>query len=407
MGMNRNFRWVMLALMLMACVGMVLPVSAYTYIGNATHDGAVTMGVPSDPNSNYTWNALANGVGTSVGNSPESDSNINVKSNSSTSWSSNINSIITFDRSSIPAGSTITAVSVGVFGYYKSNILGTPYPALLIINATPTNYDSYVAGDYASTGFVELAPALPYSSFSTTGWNNFTFNAAGINMVNSTNGKFAIMFTQSNRTLNISPHATGGSQFEQMDWRPLGYSNNKPQITITYTNANVNGWNWSFGDNTTSTDQNPQHTYTTPGTYTVSLNATGPATVTAAFTTNTSSGTAPLTVQFTDGTTFGAGATVSNTTTRTITVTSPVTAPVAMFGPWPYIVGISPYAIILTDTSTNTPTSCLISWGDSAFWQNCYPSLVHSYVIPGVYPINMSVSNAAGTSYNQSVAFIY
>lgn len=33
-------------------------------------------------------------------------------------------------------------------------------------------------------------------------------------------------------------------------------------------------WQWDFGDGGTSTDENPLHTYTTPGTYTVSLTAT-------------------------------------------------------------------------------------------------------------------------------------
>ncbi|MEM6263235.1 MAG: PKD domain-containing protein, partial [Bacteroidota bacterium] len=35
--------------------------------------------------------------------------------------------------------------------------------------------------------------------------------------------------------------------------------------------APVTNWQWDFGDGTTSTAQNPGHTYTTPGTYTISL----------------------------------------------------------------------------------------------------------------------------------------
>lgn len=42
---------------------------------------------------------------------------------------------------------------------------------------------------------------------------------------------------------------------------------------VTFTNTGTNGetWMWDFGDGTTSTDQNPAHTYSTLGTYTVAL----------------------------------------------------------------------------------------------------------------------------------------
>ena len=45
---------------------------------------------------------------------------------------------------------------------------------------------------------------------------------------------------------------------------------------VQFTDASTalpNSWLWDFGDLTTSTDQDPLHTYTTPGTYTVTLTA--------------------------------------------------------------------------------------------------------------------------------------
>jgi len=51
-------------------------------------------------------------------------------------------------------------------------------------------------------------------------------------------------------------------------------------LTVTFTATNTGGavatWLWDFGDNTTSTEQNPTHEYTGDGTYTVTLTATGP-----------------------------------------------------------------------------------------------------------------------------------
>jgi len=48
-------------------------------------------------------------------------------------------------------------------------------------------------------------------------------------------------------------------------------------LTVTFTDqstGNPTAWSWNFGDNGTSTVQNPVHTYTAAGTYTVTLTAT-------------------------------------------------------------------------------------------------------------------------------------
>ncbi|MCZ6714899.1 MAG: FAD-dependent oxidoreductase, partial [Deltaproteobacteria bacterium] len=48
-------------------------------------------------------------------------------------------------------------------------------------------------------------------------------------------------------------------------------------LNVTFSDLSApsaTGWSWNFGDTGTSSDQNPVHPYTTPGTYTVSLTAT-------------------------------------------------------------------------------------------------------------------------------------
>jgi hypothetical protein len=42
-------------------------------------------------------------------------------------------------------------------------------------------------------------------------------------------------------------------------------------VTFTGSGTGVTSWDWDFGDSNTSTQQNPSHTYTTPGVYTVTL----------------------------------------------------------------------------------------------------------------------------------------
>jgi PKD repeat protein len=50
-------------------------------------------------------------------------------------------------------------------------------------------------------------------------------------------------------------------------------------LTVQFTDLSTGGptsWLWTFGDGNTSTAQNPQHTYTTAGTHTVTLTASHP-----------------------------------------------------------------------------------------------------------------------------------
>jgi len=132
-------------------------------------------------------------------------------------------------------------------------------------------------------------------------------------------------------------------------------------IFIDESTGDITSWSWDFGDGGTSTEQNPGHQYTTMGTYTVTLTVTGPGgsdeetktdhiTVTpaavvpvAAFSSGVQTGTAPLTVQFTDESIgdisgwswdFGDGGTSAEqnpshqyTTVGTYTVTLTVTGP--------------------------------------------------------------------------------
>lgn len=50
-------------------------------------------------------------------------------------------------------------------------------------------------------------------------------------------------------------------------------------LTVSFTDkstGDIDTWQWDFGDGTTSTEQNPTHSYATAGDYTVKLTVTGP-----------------------------------------------------------------------------------------------------------------------------------
>jgi PKD repeat protein len=136
---------------------------------------------------------------------------------------------------------------------------------------------------------------------------------------------------------------------------------------VTFTDLSTNtptSWNWTFGDGGTSTEQNPVHTYTTAGTYTVALavaNNDGSDTETKdAYIIVNSSNSAPVAEFEADVTSISVGGTVS-----------------------------------FTDLSTNSPTSWNWNFGDNQIATLQNPT--HTYSTAGVYTITLEVSNANGT----------
>ena len=97
------------------------------------------------------------------------------------------------------------------------------------------------------------------------------------------------------------------------------FTTNLLEANFNNTSDNYTSSSWDFGDGTTSSADNPLHSYDAPGTYTVILtvsNACGSAADTqdvviiippvADFSVDTTAGCAPLTVQFSDESTNGA-----------------------------------------------------------------------------------------------------
>ncbi|MBU0982367.1 MAG: PKD domain-containing protein [candidate division Zixibacteria bacterium] len=231
-------------------------------------------------------------------------------------------------------------------------------------------------------------------------------------------------------------------------------------LTVAFTDAStgsITSWAWTFGDGGTSTAQNPGHTYTSAGTYNVSLTVTGPGgsdaetktgyiTVnpcvapTAGFTGSPTSGDYPLNVTFSNSSTgatsyawtFGDGGTSTATNpnhtytaagtytvvltatnscgndvfTRTnyITVTTPPCyAPVAAFVGSPTS-GDFPLTVNFTDNSTNSPTSWSWTFGDGGTSTAQNPS--HTYTAAGTYTVTLTATNACGSDGETKTGYI-
>jgi len=221
-------------------------------------------------------------------------------------------------------------------------------------------------------------------------------------------------------------------------------------LTVQFTDLSTNYpyiWSWNFGDGSIVTginQANPVHVYNTPGVYNVTLYAlnsdgvgekitkssyiTVVETPVAHFTATPMSGPAPLFVQFTDTSDgnpyrwawkFGDGQisdqknpyflyknpglyqvelTVynkagSDTATKTIEVL--VSPPDAEFTA-NRTAGDSPLTVSFTDLSTGAPTNWSWKFGDSGNSTEQNP--VYVFSSPGTYGVQLTASNAAGTS---------
>ena len=100
---------------------------------------------------------------------------------------------------------------------------------------------------------------------------------------------------------NLVPGDTNGILDVFVRWLETGFSGNpnrgKLPLEVRSTDlsdGSPTSWAWDFGDGAAASEQNPLHTYTSPGRYTVSLTASGPGG------TETTSKTNYISVSFTD-----------------------------------------------------------------------------------------------------------
>ncbi|MEW5766794.1 MAG: PKD domain-containing protein [bacterium] len=143
--------------------------------------------------------------------------------------------------------------------------------------------------------------------------------------------------------------------------------------TVSFTEAStgtITSWLWNFGDGQTSSDSNPLHTYTTLGTYSVSLKVTGPCG------SNTETKTNYITVAALPAADF------------TVSSTSPCVGS----------------ALTFTDTSTGSIISWWWNFGDGQTISDSNP--LHTYTTPGTYSVSLNVTGPCGSDTQTKTNYI-
>lgn len=187
--------------------------------------------------------------------------------------------------------------------------------------------------------------------------------------------------------------------FDAVTWEPTGAGSGVRTIALCYppeadfsgtptsiftgqsvsftdlSSQNPTSWSWDFGDGNNSTQQNPSHTYTAPGVYTVSLTASNA-----------------------DG---------SGTETKVdyITVVNP-TAPTADFSGTPTTVTVGG-SVDFTDLSTGVPSGW--NWtftGGTPSTSTAQNPTGITYNATGLYQVSLTATNAYGNDTETKTAYI-
>lgn len=148
-------------------------------------------------------------------------------------------------------------------------------------------------------------------------------------------------------------------------------------LTVSFSSEQSLGtptsWYWQFGDGTNNTTQNPDHTYTVPGIYTVTLREMN----------NQTGG-------------YGIWNKYITVTDGAVPEPTPTLVPgeiAVQFSAYP-TQGTNPVLVEFTDLSTGNPTSWNWDFGDGSHSTLQNPS--HLYTTPGTYSVTLSARNSNG-----------
>ena len=238
------------------------------------------------------------------------------------------------------------------FGWSGNNFSLTNGSVTVLCGGSGSNWAS--TDSLLNVDFQELAGPSATTFFWDFGDGN-TSTQPNPNHVYANPGQYTVCLTVTDscgtdstcQTINVcpTPSSTFSSQGNLLNYNFAADSN-----------STATSWLWDFGDGNTSTQQNPNHAYAQPGTYTVCLTSTN--------------------------------ACGTDSSCTTVTVVCPV--PQAAFSE-----SSNELSYTFSDQSANAPTSWLWDFGDGNVSTMQNP--MHTYAAPGTYNVCLTVTSSCGT----------
>ncbi len=157
--------------------------------------------------------------------------------------------ILLFDTSTLPDTAIVSAATLSLYGDYKDDGLSIT-PNINIYTSTPAFSTSLASSDYSQLGSTAQSTAIAYSSYSATGYNDFSLNdmtqisKTGVSKYGARNANYDVAETPPSWT-------SGTATLEAyMAEQGAGY---KPKLVVTYTTDTCTyssgDWNIAASDN--------------------------------------------------------------------------------------------------------------------------------------------------------------
>ncbi len=333
--------------------------ASYVTVGNkpvANFTGTPTIGAPTltvtfTDSSTYTPTAWSWNFGDSTTSTVQSPSHSYTAVGT---YSVALTATNVYGNNTLTRSNYITVGNKPVANFSGTPTVGAPNTSVAFTDSstyTPTAW-SWTFGD-SNTSTVQN-PSHTYAAVGSYTVALTATNAYG----NNTNTKSGYITIGNPPVANFSGAPTSGAA----------------PLAVTFTDSSTNSptaWSWTFGDSNTSTVQNPSHTYSSAGTYTVALTATNA---------------------------YG-----NNTNTKSSYITVSSSAPVANFSGTPTS-GTAPVTVAFTDSSTNTPTAWSWSFGDTS--ASTVQNASHTYTASGTYTVALTATNQYGYNTNTKSNYI-